>query len=422
MWRRCRPPCTQKLLFSFKAKEIVLFRGPVYVAYVPGTDLVVVGGETLVSPQKPRGSGDSDKRWASWAAVTRKSSTSMLEWWVSETPATALPRPHKRLGAFMYGTRKAYIQYAPLEGEPVVEYAALPEVIRKFWRSTVAKLFRFTDGLYLSNTETQQVAEYSRMWAPFCWSFFSFQEQPNYPPPPSNFLNKLLDLARSCRTETLPITAQNLTLINCYTNQLFARISHRYGFLNLSTNHILTFALAEKIVSTRWSGSCADVELEESDIRQAMRYWAKHNLHYYTVSLRVSPVLPERNLHLHHIAQQLGVTQWYSRMQDSLVLSEDQKFLERQGSIDPNYIKVPLGTQFIIKTAFVPVLPLVPKNNRVCSFFYSVIQNDSFFAHFPLSVEPLPCIVSFAGATYALSALINLSIGRLQENFPINVQ
>ena len=375
-----------------------MFRGPIYAAYVPGTDLVVIGSESLALPPRPRGSGDSEQRWKSWSAVcsaVRKAGSAAVhwEWWTVGEAVKALPRPSKRLGAFMYGIRKAEIRYATLEGEPLVEYNAQPEVIRKFWRSTVAKLFRFTAG-----------------------------EQPVYPMPPSNFFNHLLELARSCRsTGSLPIRPENLTAINQYTNYTFAQLSHRYGFLNLSTNHILTFALTEKIASTRWSGSCADVVLEQADIREALCYWAERNLPAYTLELAATALLPERNLQLHHISQQLGVTQWNSVMKESRVLSESYEFLEREGSLDPNYIKVAHGTNFIIKNAFVPVLPLVPKNNRVCAFFYSIIQNDSFFAHFPLSAEPLPCTVSYAGATYALSALINLSVGRLKENLPINV-
>jgi len=421
MWRRCRPPCTQKLQFSLKAREISLFRGPVYAAYVPGTDIVVVGGESLNLPPKPRGSSDScEKRWKTWSAISSTLCTVHLEWWQSAESTVSLPRPTKRLGAFMYGLRRAEIRYAPLEGEPLVEYSALPELVQRFWRSTIAKLFRFTEDLRLSTAEADQMAEYSRMWTPFCWSFFSFNEQQSYPTPPRDYFNTLLELARSCRG-TLPITSQNLTQINCYTNQVFAQLSHRYGFLNLSTNYILAFALSDKIASAHWAGRCGDVELTVEDINRALCHWAEHNIANYTLALDASPLQPERNLQLHRIAQSLGVSQWTNPMCNSLVLNEEQDFLERAGSLDPNYIKVPNGTNFIIKSAFVPVLPLVPKNNRVCAFLYSVIQNDSFFAHFPSSAEPLACVVSHAGATYALSALINLSTERLRANLPINM-
>jgi hypothetical protein len=120
-------------------------------------------------------------------------------------------------------------------------------------------------------------------------------------------------------------------------------------------------------------------------------------------------------LHPYRIGRQLGIEN--VSLESSPVLKEDVDFLERNGWIDLNYIKVAAGTSLPVETVLAPTLPLLPRNRRVCAFLYSIIHNDSIFAHFPLSAEPLPTILRIDGETYALSALVNLSIERLEKSF-----
>jgi hypothetical protein len=68
-----------------------------------------------------------------------------------------------------------------------------------------------------------------------------------------------------------------------------------------------------------------------------------------------------------------------------------------------------------MQTVMAPALPMIAQNRRVCAFLYSLINNDSFLAQFPLCA--MPTIVRVAGKTYALSALVNLSIERLEKSF-----
>lgn len=412
MWQRCRPPDAEKLKFSFSTLDLCRFKNAVYAVYVPGSDTVVIAGFELVAPERPKGSSDRDP-WKSWATV-RKSlgQPRFLEWWTGEAPLITLPRSKRRLGAFLYGKRKPLVLHAPCESCPRLDYADLPDVIRKFWQSTVAKLFKLADPLQMTDLEYHDTAGYSQTWLPICWSHFGADTY--YPEPPKDLFLNLFELAKQCgRAGTLPIHPQNLTHINEFINRLFAQLSHRFGFLNLSTNHLLTFALTDKIVESRWNGNTTDIVLEEADIYQALRYWLNQNLHNYNVSLPATST--DRLLHPYKIARYLDIGN--CRLETSSVLSEDQSFLERDGYIDPNYIKVSAGTTVSAETILVPTLPLLPKNRRVCAFLYSIIHNDSFFAHFPLSAEPLPTVLRIAGETYALSALVNLSIERLEKSF-----
>jgi hypothetical protein len=413
MWLRCRPPDAEKLKFSFSALDLCRFKNVVYAAYVPGSDTVVIAGSVLIAPERPRGSSDRDSPWKSWAAVRKQlGQPQFLEWWSVEAPISVLPRAHKRQGAFLYGKRIPRVLHSPCISIPTLPYNELPDIVRRFWRSIVAKLFQFVDPLLLTAHEYNETGGYSQTWLPICWSHFGADTY--YPAPSADLFINLFQLAKSCKQSgALPIHPKNLTLINQSVNNLFARLSHRYGFLALSTNHLLTFALADKIVESRWNGSNADIVLEETDIHQALRYWLDRNLRNYTILLEATPT--DRLLHPYRIGRYLGIEN--VNLETSSVLKEDFEFLERNGHVDPNYIRVTTSTTVTMEMVLVPTLPLLPKNRRVCAYLYSIIHNDSFFAHFPLSAEPLPTILRINGETYALSALVNLSIERLEKSF-----
>lgn len=409
MWRRCRPPDAEKLKFSFSTLDLCRFSGAIYVAYVPGSDVVLAAGEKLNAPERPRGSSDNTSQWKSWSAVQKRVHFPYLEWWSADALPAALPRP-RRCASFMYSQRKPRVRESVCESIPTLSYAELPELVRRFWRGVVARLFSLVDPLALSAREHYDIAGYSQAWIPAAWSHFGAANE--YPAPTKDLFINLFDLAQKCKRDgTLPISSKNLTQINAFINQLFARLSHRYGFLELSTNHLLTFALADKIVESVWSGRKADVELTEQDIRHALCYWLDANLHHYNIPIQATPT--DRLLHPYKIAQQLGLTN--CRLDTSVVLDEDCDFLLRNGHVDPNYIRVGSGTSLSMQTVMAPALPMIAQNRRVCAFLYSLINNDSFLAQFPLCA--MPTIVRVAGKTYALSALVNLSIERLEKSF-----
>lgn len=408
MWRRCRPPEVDNLRFSVSAIDLVRFSGPVYALYIPDGDNVLIAGASLLMPEKPRGSSDADP-YLRWSAVKKRfGQPRYWEWWSSPQQERYLPRLALRPGVFLRGKRKVKIAHSSFG--PVVGYAEQPELLRRFWRSIIARLFRFVDPLALTEQECREVAGYSQMWVPLCWSYSG--NDTYYPQPPRDFFESLVELARSCQGYQLPLPNENLISINNYINQLFARLSHRFGFLCLSTNHILTFALADKIAETHWSGSRGDVCLMPKDIDNALRYWLIHHLPRYTTHLPATPT--DRLLHPYKLASNFGIQ---GKLNMSPVLREDQAFLLRDGYIDPNYIKVPSGTAFSVHNVFVPTFPLLAQNRRICAFLYSMLQNDEWYAHFPLSAEPLPTTVQIGGETYALSALVNLSIERLEKSF-----
>lgn len=406
MWRRCRPPDAEKLKFSFSTLDLTHLAGAVYVIYVPGSEIVLAAGTRLNAPERPRGSDDRDYKWKGWGHV-RKRVGSYLEWWTADALPSTLPRP-KRETSLLHRTPK--VRGVICESIPAPSYAELPEIVRKFWRSVTARLFNLVDQLALLPEEYHTIAGYSQAWLPVAWGHFGATEE--FPAPVKDLFAKLFMLARDCKSnKTLPISSRNLTEINTFINLLFTRLSHRYGFLELSTNHLLTFAIADKIVEGVWNGTTADVELTEEDIKSALRYWLRVNLPHYNIPIEMTPT--ERVLHIYHIAQQFELAD--CRLETSAVLADDCEFLLRNGYVDPNYIRVSNSTALTMSTIAAPALPVVAQNRRICAFLYSLIHNDSFLTQFPLCI--MPTIVRVAGHTYALSALVNLSIERLEKSF-----
>jgi len=406
MWRRCRPPDAKKLKFSFSTLDLTHLVGAVYVIYVPGSEMVLVAGARLNVPERPRGSDDRDSKWKGWSHV-RKRVGSHPEWWTADSLPPTLPRP-KREPSILYTPRTPKVRGVICESIPPLDYAEQPEIVRKFWRNVTARLFNLVDPLVLLPEEYYAIAGYSQAWLPVAWGHFGGVEQ--FPAPVKDLFNKLFALAKECRADkTLPIPSRNLTEINIFTNSLFARLSHRYGFLELSTNHLLTFAIADKIVESVWNGT--DVELTQEDVKSALRYWLSANLARYNIPIQMTPT--ERELHIYHIAQQFQLVD--CRLETTVVLADDCDFLLRDGYVDPNYIRVSPSTTLTMSAIAVPALPVVAQNRRICAFLYSLIHNDSFLAQFPLCV--MPTTVRVGGHTYALSALVNLSIERLEKSF-----
>lgn len=393
MWHRCKRPQDEKIQFSVTA-DLKLFHGTIYAAYVPQSELVIVGSCESSRIRRPKGSEDCDITWT-WKSLLqyvkqKNFAVEHWEWWVADNPHR-LPRYRRteRVGLVheIYGIQTRY-------------YRELPELVRKFWRNTAARLFRFVDSLALSQTESAAIASYAQQWTPCAWFPIYYEETADYLEwiPPSNLFEQLKKLAHS---DSLPIEPTNLLNINNFAKLLVTKMQKRYSFLDVPLNGLLTFILVDRIVEVLWNGSTNFV-LEYSHVYAGLNHWLDETQLGFPLDNKL--IYPPRSIHLPHVFRRLHLRT--ESMGTAAVLENEIQFLESKTTLDPNYMQAPDNLIIVPRLLYVPLLPILNKSERTCAFLYSILQSEHFAQSFTERAY-LPSILHIDGRRYVLSMLAN---------------
>lgn len=362
MWQRCKRPRVDEIQFSV-ATDLKLFKNSIYAAYVPQTTVVVVGGTECRALRRPRGSEEKEDTldWTALKCYLKKQHIPLdnWEWWVAENP-WRLPR---------YRRRRIEGYLCENYGISVKSYQEQPELVRKFWRNTTARLFNFVDTLALSEEECTRISPYAQQWAPKGWFPIYYETNRNYDEwfPPTHLFKRLRSLAEQ---QTLPIAPNNLAEANTLVKVLLARLSKRFCFLDIPINGLLSFVLIDRIVENLWNES-ETIVIERSHVFAAIRNWFDH---VGQIGFHIENRPLERSVHFPNILHKLKLP--IVTMGTIDVLDNDVVFLKRGEWIDFNYVEAPEGLILAPRWYWVPVLPVLHKSERTGAFLYSILQSE----------------------------------------------